>query len=275
MSNPGGGTASNDNCTGSSKDESFNLQVGDDTDYAGGGIDIIVAQLLQGITDPDNDPAYLGPLELTYSIADGQNHSLTVNQMLLVVDHLNQGQTLTGSAAINGSGNAIANTITGNSAANQVSGGAGNDTLIGGAGGDTLIGGAGADLLTGASGAAGDTAVDTFKVVSLSESLLAGFDRLTDLVIGTDKIDGPSSVSAAKLKEGLGPVSDLTQSAIQSVLTTTTFAAAGAATFTFGSGPTARTFLALNDATAGFLATSDGIVEITGYSGSLANLAVV
>lgn len=183
--------------------------------------------------------------------------------------------TLTGSAAINGTGNANANTITGNSAANQVSGGAGNDTLIGGAGSDTLIGGAGADVLTGASGAAGDTTVDSFKVASLSESLLAGFDRLTDLVIGTDKIDGPSSVSAANLKDGLGPVSDLTQSAIQSVLTTTNFAAAGAATFTFGSGTTARTFLALNDATAGFLATSDGIVEITGYSGSLANLAVV
>ena len=38
---------------------------------------------------------------------------------------------------------------------------------------------------------------------------------------------------------------------------------------------TARTFLALNDATAGFSATTDGILEITGYSGSLANLAVV
>ncbi len=43
----------------------------------------------------------------------------------------------------------------------------------------------------------------------------------------------------------------------------------------FGSGATARPFLALNDSTAGFLATTDAIVEITGYSGSLANLAVV
>ena len=82
-------------------------------------------------------------------------------------------------------------------------------------------------------------------------------------------------MSAANLKDGLGAVSELTQSGIQAVLTTTKFVASGAATFTFGSGATARTFLALNDATAGFSATTDGILEITGYSGSLVNLAVV
>jgi serralysin len=42
-----------------------------------------------------------------------------------------------------------------------------------------------------------------------------------------------------------------------------------------GNGATARTFLALNDSTAGFLASTDALVEITGSSGSLANLAVV
>ncbi|MFN9568324.1 MAG: choice-of-anchor L domain-containing protein [Cyanobacteriota bacterium] len=178
---------------------------------------------------------------------------------------------LKGGAAINGTGNANANTITGNSAANVLSGAAGNDTLIGGAGADTLSGGAGADVLTGGS----DSVADTFRLTALSDSLLASFDRLTDLVIGSDKIDGPSSVSAANLKEGLGSVSDLSQSAIQAVLTTTSFAKSGAATFTLGSGPSARTFLALNDGTAGFLATSDAIVEITGFSGSLSNLAVI
>jgi hypothetical protein len=183
--------------------------------------------------------------------------------------------TLTGTALINGTGNSNANVITGNAAANALSGSSGNDTLIGGAGVDTLTGGAGADVLTGGSGSGGDTTADTFKLASLGESLLAGFDRITDLVIGSDSIDGPSSVSASNLKDGLGSVTDLTQSAIQAVLTTTTFAKSGAATFTFGSGATTRTFLALNDSTAGFLATADAIVEITGYSGSLANLAVV
>lgn len=57
--------------------------------------------------------------------------------------------TLTGTAAINGTGNALANTLTGNAAANILSGEAGNDTLLGGAGADTLLGGAGVDRLEG------------------------------------------------------------------------------------------------------------------------------
>ena len=46
--------------------------------------------------------------------------------------------TLTGSAAINGTGNGLNNAITGNAAANTLDGGAGADTMIGGAGNDTL-----------------------------------------------------------------------------------------------------------------------------------------
>uniref|UniRef100_UPI0039061933 matrixin family metalloprotease n=1 Tax=Pseudomonas sp. KCJK9016 TaxID=3344556 RepID=UPI0039061933 len=47
--------------------------------------------------------------------------------------------TLLGSAALNGTGNALNNTITGNSANNILDGGIGADTLIGGAGDDTYI----------------------------------------------------------------------------------------------------------------------------------------
>jgi Ca2+-binding RTX toxin-like protein len=53
--------------------------------------------------------------------------------------------TLTGTAALNGTGNTLNNTLTGNSAANVLTGGAGNDTLNGGTGIDTLLGGAGND----------------------------------------------------------------------------------------------------------------------------------
>jgi hypothetical protein len=182
---------------------------------------------------------------------------------------------LTGTGVINGTGNTNANTITGNSANNLLGGGAGNDTMLGGAGTDTLLGGAGADVLTGGSGTGLDTTADTFKLASLSESLLTSFDRLTDLVIGTDSVDGPSAVTASVLKDGLGPVVSLTQSAIQAVLTPTLFTKSGAATFSFVDGASTRTFLALNDSTAGFLASTDAIVEITGFSGSLANLAVI
>jgi Ca2+-binding RTX toxin-like protein len=54
--------------------------------------------------------------------------------------------TLSGSSAINATGNMSANVLTGNSGANTLIGGAGDDTLNGGAGADTLIGGTGDDL---------------------------------------------------------------------------------------------------------------------------------
>lgn len=47
--------------------------------------------------------------------------------------------TLTGSAAINGTGNTLANTITGNSGNNVLNGGAGADKLAGGAGHDAFV----------------------------------------------------------------------------------------------------------------------------------------
>ncbi|HEY8577188.1 MAG TPA: calcium-binding protein [Devosia sp.] len=53
--------------------------------------------------------------------------------------------TLTGSGAINGTGNSLANVLTANSANNVLNGGGGNDVLDGGAGADTLIGGDGND----------------------------------------------------------------------------------------------------------------------------------
>lgn len=52
---------------------------------------------------------------------------------------------LTGTAAINGTGNALHNTLNGNSANNILTGGAGYDTLNGGAGADTMAGGTEAD----------------------------------------------------------------------------------------------------------------------------------
>jgi len=91
--------------------------------------------------------------------------------------------TLTGTAALNGTGNALANVLTGNSAANLLNGGAGNDRLNGGAGGDTLLGGDGNDTLSGGAGA------DVFRYTATSE----GGDTITDFVQGSDKMRFVSS----------------------------------------------------------------------------------
>ena len=78
--------------------------------------------------------------------------------------------TLTGAAAINGTGNSLANTITGNAGANSLDGGDGNDTLMGGDGQDSLTGGAGSDV---------------FK---LSSAASQNMDTILDFVSGEDKI---------------------------------------------------------------------------------------
>jgi Ca2+-binding RTX toxin-like protein len=68
--------------------------------------------------------------------------------------------TLTGSTAINGTGNALNNVLKGNSAVNSLSAAAGNDTLDGGAGADTLTGGTGNDTYLLGRGYAADTVVE-------------------------------------------------------------------------------------------------------------------
>jgi Ca2+-binding RTX toxin-like protein len=60
--------------------------------------------------------------------------------------------TLSGTAAINGTGNALNNVLTGNGAANALDGGAGNDVINGGDGDDVLLGGDGDDMLRGDAG---------------------------------------------------------------------------------------------------------------------------
>lgn len=73
----------------------------------------------------------------------GEDHVLASVKFTLDanVEHL----TLTGLAAINGTGNDLANKITGNAAVNELKGLGGNDTLDGGAGDDNLQGGDGDD----------------------------------------------------------------------------------------------------------------------------------
>jgi len=56
------------------------------------------------------------------------------------------------SAAVNGTGNTLANVIVGNDNGNVLSGGAGNDTISGGNGNDWLYGDAGADTTIGGAG---------------------------------------------------------------------------------------------------------------------------
>jgi VCBS repeat-containing protein len=79
--------------------------------------------------------------------------------------------TLTGTAAINGTGNDLNNVLTGNVAANTLTGGCGNDTLDGGAGKDSLVGGAGNDLYLMGRGYGADSIVENDRTCGNTDVL--------------------------------------------------------------------------------------------------------
>ena len=144
-----------------------------------------------------------------------------------------------------------------------------SNQIIGDANANTLTATTAKDVLTGLGG------IDTFRFSALSSSLFTSFDRITDFAIGTDILDGPTAVSAANINK-LGAVSALSTTSIAAVLTTSAFAASRAATFTFNDpSGLSRSFIALNNASAGYQSGSDAIIEITGYTGSLNSLQIV
>jgi Ca2+-binding RTX toxin-like protein len=105
---------------------------------------------------------------------------------------------LTGTGAINGIGNTLANNITGNGSANSLFGGNGNDIISASGGNDTIGGGAGNDTLTGGTGA------DTFAFVA---ALGAGnVDRITDFRIVDDTIMLENFFFPALSRTGILPV---------------------------------------------------------------------
>jgi serralysin len=132
-----------------------------------------------------NDIYIINAATVTYTEAAGGGidtirTSVTLAPLAANFEHL----TLTGSSAINGTGNTVANIITGNSNNNILNGLGGIDTLIGGDGDDQLIGDAGADALTGGLGA------DIFVYSnSLFHSNGSTRDTITDFLSGTDKIN--------------------------------------------------------------------------------------
>ncbi len=111
--------------------------------------------------------------------------------------------------------------------------------------------------------------VDTFTFPLLTHSLLAAFDTIVDFQIGIDVLDGPNPVAAKDIFKG-GNVRELTQAQIQTALPRNRLGALGAGTFTFGD----RTFVVLNDGRRGFQASTDAVIEITGYTGNLAELTI-
>jgi Ca2+-binding RTX toxin-like protein len=139
------GTNSTDVLMGYADNDTLNAGDGDDWLDGGTGADTLIGgagndtYVVENTSDVVTEAADSG----TDTVQSSITWTLGAN-----LEKLN----LTGSAAINGTGNTLNNFLTGNTANNSLSGGVGNDTLIGGAGNDWLTGGAGKDNLDGGEG---------------------------------------------------------------------------------------------------------------------------
>jgi len=157
------GLAGNDNIDGGAGADTMAGGLGNDIFYVDNSADLVIENAGEG-----TDRVYS-----TISYALGAN-----------VENL----TLSGTAAINGTGNTLANVLTGNSASNTLIGGAGNDTLVGGAGNDTYVfnAGDGSDTINN-SDATG------FDIVTLGASIgqtsVGLFRNGNNLEIGYSDID--------------------------------------------------------------------------------------
>lgn len=192
------GDDGNDILYGEANHDYLEGNAGDDTLYGGDGHDELLggtgADVMFGGTGDDLyvvDNASDTVVELTNEGYDTVNSSISYILGENVEDLL-----LTGSSAIDGSGNNLNNTLTGNAAANILLGASGNDYIYGKAGDDILDGGTGAD------GMYGGTGNDTYFVDNNNDYVQESSGQGTDTVNSSISYTLTSNVENLNLTGG-------------------------------------------------------------------------
>jgi Ca2+-binding RTX toxin-like protein len=167
------GNAGNDTLSGGAGNDNLNGGAGNDSTAGGEGDDTYTvdapADLVLESPDQGNDLVNVALASGTYAMAAGVENA-----------------TVTATAAVHVTGNALDNTITGNAVGNNLQGGDGKDLLSGGAGNDTLAGGNGDDTLNGGVGTdsmTGGAGNDTYVVSATTDIVMEAGVGDTDAVV--------------------------------------------------------------------------------------------
>lgn len=129
----------NINGTGNAVDNIIYGNAGNNTLDGGLGVDTLFGGL-------GNDVYVISNANTVVTEASNEGIDTIASSITYTIGNNIENLTLTGTSALNGTGNSLSNYITGNSAINTLTGGDGNDTLDGGGGFDTLWGGLGNDV---------------------------------------------------------------------------------------------------------------------------------
>ena len=218
---PTGPTEGDDVLTGTAGDDVIDARGGNDSIAGLAGNDTLIGGLgADSLTGGAGDDTYVvdnaGDV-VTESLNEGLD---TVQSAISYTLGTNvENLTLTGSNALDGTGNDLANVLVGNDAANVLAGGDGNDTLTGQGGNDILNGGLGVDVLSGGAiddtlyvdaadtSVNGDAGFDVMNVVGAAGVTLDVAAASIEVAIGGDGSDtftGAAATTALSLDGGAG-----------------------------------------------------------------------
>jgi serralysin len=211
------GSAHDDALTGNGSANTLSGGAGNDTLRGGNGIDVLLGgggnDTLNGNTGADamtggagDDLYYVENAGDSVTEAGSNGHDRVSSTVTYTLGANVEDLTLTGTAAINGTGNGLANALTGNSAANVLNGKTGADTMSGGLGNDTYYVDNAGDVVKEASASGGTDKVNA----TVSFTLGGNLEQLT--LTGTGATSGTGNGlantltgnGAANVLNGLG-----------------------------------------------------------------------